>query len=636
MTDTLESALAFLAKYPNAHLFPAIWKDGRHIGLCKWGSESSNDPNKVRAWADMHPEESLYFCIDLKRSGLTVVDVDNKNGKAGTQTLRDLAMIYGDLPGTLSVSTPSGGGHLIYSGTARRGANRLGPGVDIPVMVPLPGSYVPGKGVYKVARDLDIVPLPAWVTTAAGEEPPPPESRESLIDLDQPQNIERAISYLRTAEPSVKGQGGDNTIFRVLCRVRDFGISEDLCFDLASREYNNERFCHPPWSDTELKRKVFNAYKYARGTPGADDPSQEFTPVVPDNLIQFIDITDLAAKMAKPRWTVEGYIEQQTVTVWYGASGSLKSFLAMDLGLHIAAGMPWSDGRQVDQGPVYYLAGEGHGGLSRRSSALLRVKQIARRVPMYFSPYAVDLDAKANVDRLMHSIRATTGERRPSLVILDTLATAFGAGDENSTQDMVTFLNQINRLKTLCGCSILIIHHVGHMAKDRPRGAYALMAGVDAHYLVERDDITRDTVCLRAPGKMKDGRPPGDTWFRAREVTMQVGELDECVTSLVLDALTMEATAEMTLRDSFRSSRRNGSMAIILDILGAQSEPITVEALKELYTLRAEALGLKFDRANYRRSMLTLSRDGVLALTGGKVSLAIKPIKEFQESSAGF
>ena len=635
MNATLESALEFLAKYPNAHLFPAIWKDGRHIGLCKWGSESSNDPNKIHAWADMHPAETLYFCIDLKRSGLTVIDVDNKNGKAGTQTLKDLAMIYGDLPGTLSASTPSGGGHLIYSGTARRGANRLGPGVDIPVMIPLPGSYVYGKGLYKIARDLDIQPLPAWVTTAAGEEPPPPETRDSLVDLDLPQNIERAVNYLRTAEPSVEHQGGNATTFRVLCRVRDFGISEDLCFSLALREYNS-RLCHPAWSNSELKKLVFNVYKYAHGTPGATDPGQEFAPVVPDNLIQFIDITDLAAKMSKPRWTVEGYIEQQTVTVWYGASGSLKSFMAMDLGLHIAAGIPWCEGRQVDQGPVYYLAGEGHGGLSRRSSALLRVKQIARRPPMYFSPYAVELSLKENMDRLMHSIRATTGERRPSLVVLDSLATSFGAGDENSTQDMVNFLNQINRLKALCGCSILIIHHVGHMAKDRPRGAYALMAGVDAHYLVERDDVTRDTVCLRAPGKMKDGRPPGDTWFRAREVTMQVGELDETVTSLVLDALTMEATAEMTLQDSFRSSRRNGSMAIILDILGAQSEPITVEALKELYTLRAEALGLKFDRANYRRSMLTMSKDGVLALTGGKVSLAIKPIKEFQESSAGF
>ena len=59
MNATLESALEFLTKYPNVHLFPAIWKDGRHIGLCKWGSESSNDPNKVRAWADIHPAETL-------------------------------------------------------------------------------------------------------------------------------------------------------------------------------------------------------------------------------------------------------------------------------------------------------------------------------------------------------------------------------------------------------------------------------------------------------------------------------------------------------------------------------------------------------------------------------------------------
>ena len=32
MNATLESALEFLTKYPNVHLFPAIWKDGRHIG----------------------------------------------------------------------------------------------------------------------------------------------------------------------------------------------------------------------------------------------------------------------------------------------------------------------------------------------------------------------------------------------------------------------------------------------------------------------------------------------------------------------------------------------------------------------------------------------------------------------------
>ncbi len=67
---------------------------------------------------------------------------------------------------------------------------------------------------------------------------------------------------------------------------------------------------------------------------------------------------DAIREAAQQSWIVDNLIARDSIAWFYGKPGSYKSFIIMDMALHIAAGKPWM-GRDVDQGPVLWLAAEG-------------------------------------------------------------------------------------------------------------------------------------------------------------------------------------------------------------------------------------------------------------------------------------
>lgn len=67
---------------------------------------------------------------------------------------------------------------------------------------------------------------------------------------------------------------------------------------------------------------------------------------------------NIIAEAAEKNWIVDQYIARDSIAWFYGAPGSYKSFILMDMAMHIATGTPWM-GRDVDQGPVLWLAAEG-------------------------------------------------------------------------------------------------------------------------------------------------------------------------------------------------------------------------------------------------------------------------------------
>lgn len=114
---------------------------------------------------------------------------------------------------------------------------------------------------------------------------------------------------------------------------------------------------------------------------------------------KLIHASDVLAKLGPINWQVKNYIEADTTGILFGDPGSFKSFLALDLGLHCAAGKPWHD-NEVKQGSVIYVAGEGHGGFARRLSAWEKQHEVnVSDLPMYFSQQAAALydEESANI-----------------------------------------------------------------------------------------------------------------------------------------------------------------------------------------------------------------------------------------------
>jgi hypothetical protein len=108
-------------------------------------------------------------------------------------------------------------------------------------------------------------------------------------------------------------------------------------------------------------------------------------------------------------WLVKGLLPKQGVGTLFGASGAFKSFGAIDLAWHIAAGARWA-GRRVNSAPVVYLAVEGSAGVRKRlNGARKQHGRSEARDPLYMVAAALNLGAgPEDAARMISSIEAMT------------------------------------------------------------------------------------------------------------------------------------------------------------------------------------------------------------------------------------
>lgn len=284
---SLKAALELAKK--GFHVFPCA-PFSKLPAIDDFPHAASRDPEQIRKWwldPVMEIEQPYNVGISTTRFGdneaLVVVDVDNKEGKDGDGELRRLEKDGKILPPTLVQHTPTGGRHLIYRTPAplRQGTDVLGRGLDIRSR----GGFILGNasrleaGTYTaVARDLGAAP--EWLLQDCGRsaERDKPARAPAGPRVDEARSEARAIHFLTQEAPlAVEGDAGDQTTFKVACRVKDLGCSEALCFELMTERWNP--MCLPPWSSEELKRKVENAYSYGESPVGVADPAHDFAPL---------------------------------------------------------------------------------------------------------------------------------------------------------------------------------------------------------------------------------------------------------------------------------------------------------------------------------------------------------------------
>ena len=222
-----------------------------------------------------------------------------------------------------------------------------------------------------------------------------------------------------------------------------------------------------------------------------------------------------------PEYLVEGLIETATLGLIFGEPGCGKTFVAVDIALSVASGTPFH-GRSVKKGPVFFIAGEGHNGLIRRCAAWAKARDVSLQgLPMFKSERAaqfLDGASAATVAEAVDQLADMHGS--PALIVVDTLARNFGAGDENNTKDMSEFVTAIDNLKARYpGCAVLIVHHSGHADRLRARGAIALKGALDVEFRIQRDEQTVTMINT----KMKDAEPPADLCLTLERIELEYG-----------------------------------------------------------------------------------------------------------------
>lgn len=278
----------------------------------------------------------------------------------------------------------------------------------------------------------------------------------------------------------------------------------------------------------EIPRMVAGAEKYRP----ADKP--EVTIALPQlsaqapaqGLVTYLP--ELARLSGQVSWLVKGMVPADSLGILFGASGTYKSFLTLDLCLHVAHGMRWMD-KRTRSGTVLYVASEGGAGIHRRVQAwhAENGRELAQNFAVCITPLL--LSEAQQLETLATAIEAMP--ERPTLIVIDTLSQTF-TGDENAASDIGNYLRAINaELRARFNATVLIVHHTGHSASERPRGSSALTANVDFLLGVFRPDAQAMS-CTLETIKQKDGDKAQACNFELKRHVVDQDEDGEEITSL--------------------------------------------------------------------------------------------------------
>ena len=446
-----------------------------------------------------------------------------------------------------------------------------------------------------------VVPLAAAIRASKGNPLPAPDQGTS-DDLDDalardPLTAEQ-MAHLRDALGHLDADSYDVWIAmgQALCKKGEQGRELWMQWGATSAKFD-EGEAAGKWGTFTGERTGIGAVFKAAEARGWVNPGRGSAgPAAPvARGFRFVPVGELLADRTPPRYLVHGLIEEGSLAMLFGAPSAGKSFLALDLAASVATGCAWC-GRRVAQGAVFYLAGEGVGGIRRRLAAWGQHHgQALGDAPLSVSTGAVALDAKGAELVAVEIEALSLVHGTPRLVVVDTVARTM-PGDESSNKDMSAFIAALDVLAArLGGVTILLIHHAGLSDADRARGASALRAALDVEFKLEQ----------RAPGlrvlsqsKAKESDPIEALAFELRGVTLDGWQDDEGqpVASAVMASVELHRVA---------GPKFNGAEADILaafaDVADLGDGSASRAAVRDLYCKRhggnPESAGRGFRRA---------------------------------------
>lgn len=220
-------------------------------------------------------------------------------------------------------------------------------------------------------------------------------------------------------------------------------------------------------------------------------------------------------KSEKLLWVVDKIIPNNALSLFFGPSGSTKTFGALSLGLSVATGLPWY-GHEVKQGVVIYICGEGRAGINRRIRAWASyVGRDINQVPFYVSSGAADFSLESSIKAVRDRVREF--DVSPKLIIIDTLSRNT-SGDENDSKEMASLVKSLDTLKDEFSSSVLLVHHTGHTEKDRARGSSVLKGALDSEFRFEKKEGIITVSCT----KMKDADEITPLKFKLQDTPVHI------------------------------------------------------------------------------------------------------------------
>ena len=305
--------------------------------------------------------------------------------------------------------------------------------------------------------------------------------------------------------------------------------------------------------------------------------------------IRILNLDDIE-NLAPPSFLVEDVLTESGLSMLWGRSGAMKSFVALDISMCIASGSSWH-GKATKHGLVIYVAAEGSHGLGRRAIGWRRTRGREMPAPLFkLIPHSVALTSD-DLEAMVTAILAL--EAKPVLIVIDTLARTFGAGDENKQADMNAYVSAADRLREATGANVMIVHHSGVHEDRRERGSNVLRGAADTVIKVSRKDDKLDIINQGPEGKQKDAEEFKTIKLRTQKVAFT--QADQEQTTLILN-LREEEGAEEPEGDTAQPKIGKNEQAILKALKQAE---------QPLGLMRIEAM-TKINKGSIVRSLANL------------------------------
>jgi hypothetical protein len=200
-----------------------------------------------------------------------------------------------------------------------------------------------------------------------------------------------------------------------------------------------------------------------------------------------LTIAELANR-PPPTFLIDRHIPDVSFGLLYSDPGIGKSFVALDMGLSIAHGLPDWLGDQITVRPekstVIYIAAEGSFDLFHRIAAWHKARGIQDFSQNFFViEQTIDFMKKDDVGRLLRTVASASVD--PAIVFVDTVSRAMPGADENGQQDMTLFVEACGAVREAFKCAVVGIHHAGKSGDLR--GSTVLRGAADFIMRLDRN-----------------------------------------------------------------------------------------------------------------------------------------------------
>lgn len=317
------------------------------------------------------------------------------------------------------------------------------------------------------------------------------------------------------------------------------------------------------------------------------------------------------------RYVIKGLVAEGDVACIVGAPGVGKSLLAPRLAYAVAQGQDIFEMR-VRQGGVLYVAAEDQHGMRGRVAALRREHGEADD----FALVAGVSDLLSQGSEHLKRLKAAVKDRRPSLVIIDTLAMAFPGLEENSAEGMGRVVS-VARSLTKWGAAVILVHHDTKDGQQQlPRGHSLLNGALDVSIHLSKDDgIVRAKLT-----KNRNGSTERDMAFIIGTRTLGLDEDGDSITAAVCREIDHAPEREERLTPSAKAA-----LDIFHDLIDGREAVPEEEWRKACVDGRTVSASDKPDsRAKtFKRAVEELTRRGKVVFRDGEYGPSEQPRESF-------